>query len=111
MSTLVIKRIWIERSECTGHGLCIPEAADLIDYTPLGDYSFVRAQQLAHTQQELVLLLAASTVCPMSAFRLEAEDGRVYSLPEDEMVRVALKSGDYRWSESVTGPRSLASVS
>jgi ferredoxin len=96
MSTLVIKRVWIERSECTGHGLCVPEAAGLVEYNPLGDFSIVKLGRLTYAHQQLKTLLEASMVCPMTAFGLESEDGRVYTLPEDEPVRVALKSGNYR---------------
>ena len=110
MSPLVVKRIWIEKSECTGHGLCIPEADGLIEYNPLGDFSIVKVDRLRYAQQQLASLLEASKVCPMRAFRLESEDGRVYTLPEDEPVRVALESGNYRWSESMAGPRSIAPV-
>ena len=110
MSPLVVKRIWIERSECTGCGLCVPEAAGLVEYNPLGDSSIVKMDRLTYAHQQLKSLLEASMVCPMWAFRLESEDGRVYTLPEDEPVRVALESGNYRWAESMAGPRSIAPV-
>ena len=70
----------------------------------------VKLERLEYSHQELELLLEASKVCPMRAFRLESEDGQVYSLPEDDAVRVALKSGNYRWAESATGPRGLGPV-
>ena len=103
MSTLVIKRIWIDKAECTGHALCVPEAADQIEFTRAGGDSFARIRLLMYTQPELEMLLKASAVCPMRAFRLETEDGRVHVLPDDKAVRAALESGDYRWSDSATG--------
>ena len=71
MTTLVIRRIWIDKAECTGHGLCVPEAASLLEYSSAFRFSFVRNEALKHTQQELALLLAASEVCPcaLSALR------------------------------------------
>jgi len=110
MSTLVIKRIWIDKAECTGHGLCVPEAENLIAYASPFDFSFVRNEALKYTQQELALLLAASEVCPMRAFRVETEDGRIHSVPDDKSVRDALKQGNYRWSATVTGTRGMVPV-
>jgi ferredoxin len=110
MCTLVIKRIWIERSECTGHTLCIPEAPDLIEFDQPGDTTVVKQSSLRHTHQELVQFLAASEVCPMNAFRVETEDGHIHCVPDDRSVRDALKRGDFRWSTAVTGFRGVAPV-
>jgi ferredoxin len=110
MSTLVVKRIWIERSECTGHTLCGPEAPDLIELDQSGDTSTVKQGSLRNSQQELAWLIAASEVCPMRAFRVETEDGRIHCVPDDRAVRDALKQGDFRWSGAVAGSRGIAPV-
>jgi len=108
MSALVVKRIWIERSECTGHTLCIPEAPELIEYDQSGDTSVVKQSSLRHTHQELAQFLAASEVCPMLAFRVETEDGHIHCVPDDRSVREALKQGNFRWSTAITGVRDIA---
>lgn len=107
MSTLVIKRIWIESAECTGHQLCVPEASELIEYLSKDDASVVKSNQLRYTQQELVALFGAASVCPMSAFYLETEDGRTLNVDADA-IQQALKSGDYRWSDAATGTPTIA---
>jgi ferredoxin len=110
VSTLVVKRIWIERSECTGHTLCVPEAPDLIEFNQSGEFSAVKQGLLHFTQQELACFLAASEVCPMRAFRIETEDGLIHCVPDDRKVRDALKQGDFRWSAAVTQSRGIAPV-
>jgi ferredoxin len=110
MSTLVVKRIWIEKSECTGLTLCVPEAPDLIEFDQSDGISKVKQGSLRFTQQELARFLAASEVCPMNAFRVETEDGRIHRVPDDRLVREALKRGDFRWSTAVTGSRGVAPV-
>jgi ferredoxin len=110
VSTLVVKRIWIERSECTGHTLCVPETPDLIEFNQSGEFSAVKQGSLHFTQQELACFLAASEVCPMRAFRIETEDGLIHCVPDDRKVRDALQQGDFRWSAAVTQSRGIAPV-
>jgi hypothetical protein len=107
---LVIKRVWIEKAECTGHTLCLPEAPGLIAYYASDDVSDVKESGLRHTHQELTLLLEASSVCPMRAFFIETEDGRVYGIPDHPEVREAIRLRSYRWSNSVTGTRDIVPV-
>jgi ferredoxin len=109
MSALVIKRIWIERSECLWHTLCVPEAPTLIENEPDGPAVVIQAA-LTYTQPELVQLVDASRVCPMRAFHIETEDGRVLCIPDDRSVGEALRAGNYRWSSAVAAPRSNAPV-
>jgi ferredoxin len=107
---LIIRRVWIEKAECTGHTLCVPEAPDLLQYLDSEDVTTVRQDQLRHTIAELTALISAAEVCPMHAFFIETEDGRVYNIPDDQEVRDAIRLKNYRWSTSVSGPRDIAPV-
>lgn len=96
MNVLAIKRVWIERGECTGHTLCVPEAPGLIEYDKKADVSVVLESNLQRTQQELRMLLEASEVCPMSAFFVQLADGRTFEAGS-EPIRSAIRQGNYKW--------------
>jgi ferredoxin len=95
---LNIRRVWIERAECLGHTLCIPEAPGLIEFDDNGGVAVVREASLKRTQSELKILLEASAVCPMRAFRIEIDDGFAFTLPGNEDVRKAIREGRYSWA-------------
>jgi len=94
---LVVKRVWIDKNECTAMTLCESESKGLIEYSKEQGASVVKEHTLRRTQQELKLLLEASNVCAMSAFYLETEDGRVLNL-DDDIVQQSIKAGSYRWA-------------
>ena len=95
---LVVRRVWIEKSECTGHTLCASEAPGLIEYDPSSDVSVVQEHSLERTQENLKLLLEAEAVCPMDAFFVELEDGKVFNLC-NELIQTEVRRGNYRWAE------------
>ena len=96
-SVLVVKRVWIDKNECLAHSLCVSEAEGLIEYSDEESAAVVKEDALQRTQQELMLLLKTSHVCPMSALFLETENGRVLNLDDDEVQR-AIEAGTYRWA-------------
>jgi ferredoxin len=98
MLTLKIRRVWIERAECTGHTLCVPEAPGLIEYDRATDASSVKEAGLERTQAELKLLLDASEVCPMRAFFIETDDGSTFNATRNEDIRRAIRAGRYSWA-------------
>ena len=93
--TLIVKRIWIEKAECTASTLCEPEAPGLIESDE--NTLWVKEAVLQHTQRELELLFDAAGVCPVAAFYLETHDGHVFNV-EDDFVQEAVSKGDYRWA-------------
>ena len=95
-ATLIVRRVWVDKNQCTAMTLCESESEGLIEYSEEQGASVVKEHALQRTQQELKLLLEASEVCAMSAFYLETEDGRVINLDHDE-VQQAITSGKYRW--------------
>jgi ferredoxin len=97
MTTLLIRRVWIERGECTSHTLCITETSGLIELDPDGDSAVVKEAALQRTQQELQELLEASFVCPMAAFHIETADGSTFCLG-NELLQRAIRQGGYRWA-------------
>jgi ferredoxin len=96
-SLLVIRRVWIEKAECTGHTLCVPEAPGLIVNDERSDVSVVQEHSLERTQHNLKLLLEAEAVCPMSAFFIEVENGDVFNLSND-LIQKKIRQGNYRWA-------------
>jgi hypothetical protein len=98
MSPLVVKRIWIEKSECLWHTLCVSEAPDLITARDAGGTPAVLPSALLYTKAGLGRLISASGICPVYAFYLETEDGRILNVQESDEVQAALRSGEYRWS-------------
>ena len=93
--TLIVKRIWIEQTQCTASTLCEPEAPGLIE---AGEETVeIREALLQRTQRELELLFGAAGVCPVAAFYLETQEGRVFNV-EDDFVQQAVSTGDYRWA-------------
>ena len=95
-AALIVKRVWIDRNECTAMTLCESETAGLIEYSKEIGASAVKEHALQRTQHELKSLLEASNVRAMAAFYLETEDGRVPNLDDDE-VRQSNRAGNYRW--------------
>jgi hypothetical protein len=71
MSTLVVKRIWIEQSECTGHTLCVPEAPDLIEFDQADGTSAVNKARSALPSKNLLGFSPhlRSARCALSALR------------------------------------------
>jgi len=98
MFVLSIRRVWIEKSECTGHRLCVPEAPGLIEYDAASDVSVVKEATLSRTHAELKKILEASEVCPMDAFFIETDDGGVFNVSRNEIIRRAVLEGRYRWA-------------
>jgi ferredoxin len=97
MSELIIKRVWIEPAECTGHTLCVPEAPGLIAYDKKADVSVVLENSLKRTHQELKQLLEASEVCPMLAFFIQTSDGSTFNA-SNELIRSVIRKGHYKWA-------------
>ena len=98
---LVIRRVWIEPAECTGHTLCHYEVPDLIDYDPAADVSVVKPRAVTWTREPLQQLLEAEAVCPMNAFFIETEDGKICNA-SDDWVQALIHKGAYRWADSAT---------
>jgi ferredoxin len=96
--TLRVRRVWIEKAECTGHTLCVPEAPGLIEYDADSDVSVVKESALQRTHPELKALLDASEVCPMDAFFVETEDGSVFNVSRNDDIRRAVREGRYTWA-------------
>ncbi len=96
-SPLVIRRVWIEKADCTGHALCVPEAPRLIAYDQHSAVSVVQQQSLERTQQNLKLLLEAAAVRPMSAFFVEVGNGTVFNV-SNELIQRQIRAGQYRWA-------------
>jgi ferredoxin len=90
--------VWIEKSECTGHTLCVPEAPGLIEYDAASDVSVIKEGAFQRTQPELKALLEASEVCPMDAFYVETDDGSVFNASRNDNVRRAIREGRYTWA-------------
>jgi ferredoxin len=98
MHILRIRRVWIEKAECTGHTLCVPEAPGLIAMDQEHDVAVVQEVALNRTHAELKLLLEASWVCPMDAFFIETDDGSTFNATRNEIVRCAIQEGRYTWA-------------
>ncbi len=98
MTCLVVKRIWIEKSDCLWHTICVAEAPDLITDKDEDGVPAVMQSVLTHSQSELAQLLAVSQFCPVAAFFLETEDGRILNMDENPEILSALKDGSYRWA-------------
>ena len=97
-SVLVVKRVWVDKNECTSKTLCEAESEGLIKNSEEHHgAAVVQEHMLRRTQEELKLLLGTSSVCAMAALYLETADGRVLNL-DDDAVQQALKAGTYRWA-------------
>ena len=98
MFTLRIRRVWIEKADCTGHTLCVPDAPGLIEFDSASGVSVVKEAVLQRTQPELKALLEASEVCPMDAFFIETDDGSTFNASRNEIIRRAIREGRYTWA-------------
>jgi ferredoxin len=96
MPTLVVRRVWIEKTQCLWHTLCHSEAVGLIEFNDDVEASVVNEHLLRRTQDELRQLLEAEAVCPVEAFYLETDDGCIHNVSSDR-VQAAIQTGDYRW--------------
>ena len=97
MTVLRIRRVFISSSNCTTFMLCQGFLGEkVITYNEDG-LAKINESELPRTKESLILMLNGTNYCPMGAFHIELDNGKIYNVDYD-VVQKKIEQGKIEWA-------------
>lgn len=87
-----IARFWIDPNVCLDQRKCVAEAPDMLRDRPEAGGPLIVSTS-PDSKQQCLQILNAAWVCPVSAFKIEFEDGSVHDSDGDYIRQLCKQHG------------------